>query len=305
VPEKKFQFGRGKNFDAVVARFIEAVENAKFKADSDEIAMAPMYIGTVPKNRNPLNGIHADHFNGFRFMLVDNHVFLISCPNDPHGYATSEVGFQVGLYARGVVPRMSVGTGGPSSATRLADVSMQRDDDVPPPPLIAGLSTGQSVLVVEVVCSSSTSLFSALDQAATHMANNAETAAYIIFYFFKLRADRTLAMVAIDVGRDAVPAGAPAGAVGAAEIQQFISFGTATPRFATPLHALHTGFGGAVQHFAPVGAVPFPPPGTRHNFHGAGGVATTLTIAGARLHRPGVDLVLDVSKIASAYYRKL
>jgi hypothetical protein len=112
-------------------------------------------------------------------------------------------------------------------------------------------------------------------------------------------------MVAIDVGRGAVPAGAPAGAVGAAEIQQFISFGTATPRFATPLHALHTGFGGAVQHFAPVGAVPFPPPGTRHNFHGAGGVATTLTIAGARLHRPGVDLVLDVSKIASAYYRKL
>jgi hypothetical protein len=102
VPEKKFQFGRGKNIDAVVARFIEAVENAKFKADSDEIAMAPMYIGTVPKNRNPINGIHADHFNGIRFMLVDNHVFLISCPNNPHADATLEVAGQVWTYARGV-----------------------------------------------------------------------------------------------------------------------------------------------------------------------------------------------------------
>jgi hypothetical protein len=126
-----------------VARFIEAVENAEFKADSDEIAMAPMYIGTVPKNRNPLNGIHADHFNGFRFMLVDNHVFLISCPNNPHAVATVEVVGQVWTYARGVVPQMVVGTGGPSSATRLADVSMRRDDDVPPPSLIAGLSTRQ------------------------------------------------------------------------------------------------------------------------------------------------------------------
>jgi hypothetical protein len=64
---------------------------------------------------------------------------------------------------------------------------MRRDHDVPPPSLIAGLSTRQRVLVVEVVCSSPTSLFSALDQAATHMDNNAETAAYIIFYFSKLR----------------------------------------------------------------------------------------------------------------------
>jgi hypothetical protein len=310
VPEKKFQFGRGKNFDAVVARFEVALENAKFKADSDEIAMAPMYIGTVPKNRNPLNGIHADHFNGFRFMFVGNHVFLISCPNNPHAVATVEVVGQVWTYARGVVPQMNVGTGGLSSATRLADVSMRRNDDVPAPSLIAGLSTRQSVLVVEVVCSSPTSLFSALDEAATHMANNAETAAYIIFYFFKLRADRTLAMVAIDVGRGAVPAGAPAGTVGAAEIQQFISFGTATPRFATPRHGLHDAFlvaGRAVRHFAPNPAVapPSPPPGTNHNFHGAGGVATTLTIVGARLHRPGVDLVLDVSHIASHYYREL
>jgi hypothetical protein len=100
-------------------------------------------------------------------------------------------------------------------------------------------------LVVEVVCSSPTSLFRALDQAATHMANNAETAAYIIFYFFKERRDNTLAMVAIDVGR-------AVGGAAAAEIKQFISFGTATPSFARPYHALHDAFvalapGGVVQ----------------------------------------------------------
>jgi hypothetical protein len=109
-----------------VARFIEAVKNAEFKADSDEIAMAPIYIGTVPKNQDPLEAIHAEHFNGFRFMLVDSHVFIISCPNNPHADATAEVGAQVGNYAVGVVPRMSVGTGGPSSATRQADLSMRR-----------------------------------------------------------------------------------------------------------------------------------------------------------------------------------
>jgi hypothetical protein len=295
-----------------VARFIEAVENAEFKADSDEIAMAPMYIGTVPKNRNPLNGIHADHFNGFRFMFVGNHVFLISCPNNPHAVATVEVVGQVWTYAHGVVPPMLVRSNTWSSATCQADVSMSRDNDVPPPPDIVVHSMTQPVLVVAAVCSSPTSLFSALDQAATHMDNNTETAAYIIFYFFKLRADRKLAMVAIDVGRGVVPAGAPAGAVGAAEIQQFISFGTATPRYAAPLHALHTGFGGAVRHFAPDPAVPPPSPaGTVHNFHaappaaGVPSVPTTLTIAGARLHRPANPLVIDVSQIASRYYRQL
>jgi hypothetical protein len=68
----------------------------------------------------------------------------------------------------------------------------------------------------------------------------------------------------------------------------------------------------AVLHFAPDPAVPPPSPaGTVHNFHaapvvaGAGGVPTTLEIDGARLHRPANPLVIDVSQIASDYYRQL
>jgi hypothetical protein len=198
---RKFRFGRGKNFDAVVVRFEEALKNAEFKANSDEIAMAPMYIGTVPKNLDPLGGIHSEHFNGFRFMLVDYHVFLVSCPNHPHGSASSRVHLQVGKYAESVVPEMIVVSDTWSSRGHQADVSMSRDKDVPTPPLIAGRSIVQPVLVVDVVCSSPTSLFRVLDQADEHMTNNPETAAYIIFYFFKLRADRALAMVAIEGAR--------------------------------------------------------------------------------------------------------
>jgi len=203
--------------------YIAEVEAAlKANPDCDELDWLPRHVGRCTE-RTFGNLQHAGAFVLVNVVDGVGDLFIVRLvQGGPHGF----VCFAVAGCFHDFCRLQNMAYAGDSLTTiqprhMCADVYLQRLGPHVPhltvPAGAAASNVAQKLVVVEIVCSSPSSLFVAVENAVDHMGNNPETQAFLIVVFWPLRRNGMSAMAAVDIGRVG----------GAVQVVQMISFGTA------------------------------------------------------------------------------